>query len=79
MPSHITPAVIVTVRSARGASAKRWFAAREQQLLPVEYYHVVFTLPGEVAQLAFYNKAQMYQLLFKAASQTLLRTPQTIS
>lgn len=56
----------------QGASAKRWFAAREQQLLPVEYYHVVFTLPGEVAQLAFYNKAQMYQLLFKAASQTLL-------
>ena len=56
----------------RGSSAKRWFAAREQQLLPVEYYHVVFTLPGEVAQLAFYNKAQMYQLLFKAASQTLL-------
>lgn len=56
----------------QGSSAKRWFAAREQQLLPVEYYHVVFTLPGEVAQLAFYNKAQMYQLLFKAASQTLL-------
>ena len=56
----------------QGSSAKRWFAAREQQLLPVEYYHVVFTLPGEVAQLALYNKAQMYQLLFKAASQTLL-------
>ena len=56
----------------QGSSAKRWFAAREQQLLPVEYYYVVFTLPGEVAQLAFYNKAQMYQLLFKAASQTLL-------
>ena len=56
----------------QGSSAKRWFAAREQQLLPVEYYHVVFTLPGEVAQLAFYNKAQMYQLLFKAASKTLL-------
>ena len=56
----------------QGSSAKRWFAAREQQLLPVEYYHVVFTLPGEVAQLAFYNKAHMYQLLFKAASQTLL-------
>ena len=35
----------------QGSSAQRWFAAREQQLLPVEYYHVVFTLPGEVAQL----------------------------
>ena len=56
----------------QGASAKRWFAGRAQQLLPVDYYHVVFTLPAEVAQLAFYNKALMYQLLFKAASQTLL-------
>ena len=56
----------------QGSSAKRWFAGRAQQLLPVDYYHVVFTLPAEVAQLAFYNKALMYQLLFKAASQTLL-------
>lgn len=56
----------------QGTSAKRWFAAREQQLLPVEYYHVVFTLPAEVAQLAFYNKSLMYQLLFRAASQTLM-------
>ena len=56
----------------QGSSAKRWYKARAEQLLPVAYYHVVFTLPAEVAQLAFYNKALMYQLLFKAASQTLL-------
>ena len=56
----------------QGSSAKRWYAGRAQQLLPVDYYHVVFTLPAEVAQLAFYNKALMYQLLFKAASRTLL-------
>jgi hypothetical protein len=40
--------------------------------LPTEYYHVVFTLPAAISQLAFYNKSQMYHLLFKAASQTLL-------
>lgn len=56
----------------QGSSAKRWYKARAEQLLPVDYYHVVFTLPSEVAQLAFYNKALMYQLLFKAASQTLM-------
>lgn len=56
----------------QGSRAKKWYRAREQQLLPVEYYHVVFTLPSEVAQLAFYNKTQLYQLLFQAASQTLL-------
>jgi hypothetical protein len=56
----------------QGTSAKRWYKARAEQLLPVDYYHVVFTLPSEVAQLTFYNKASMYQLLFKAASQTLV-------
>lgn len=60
----------------QGSSAKKWYRAREQQLLSVEYYHVVFTLPSEVAQLAFYNKTQLYQLLFRAASQTLLTIAQ---
>jgi len=55
----------------QSSAAKRWLNARQAQLLPVEYYHVVFTLPEEVAQLAFYNKAKMYDLLFSAASQTL--------
>ncbi|WP_158966715.1 IS91 family transposase [Paraglaciecola sp. L3A3] len=55
----------------QSSAAKRWLKARQAQLLPVEYYHVVFTLPEEVAQLAFYNKAHMYDLLFSAASQTL--------
>ena len=45
--------------------------ARQTQLLPVDYYHVVFTLPAAIRQLAFYNKAAMYCLLMKAAGQTL--------
>jgi hypothetical protein len=55
----------------QSSAAKRWLKARQAQLLPVEYYHVVFTLPEKVAQLAFYNKAHMYDLLFSATSQTL--------
>jgi hypothetical protein len=42
------------------------------QTLPVEYFHVVFTLPEQVAELAFYNQEVLYGLLFRAASETLL-------
>jgi len=56
----------------QSSAAKRWLEARQSQLLSVDYYHVVFTLPAEVAQLAFYNKADVYGLLFSAASQTLM-------
>lgn len=55
----------------QSSSAKRWLKARQKQLLNVDYYHIVFTLPSEVAQLAFYNKSRMYKLLFDAASKTL--------
>jgi Putative transposase/Transposase zinc-binding domain len=54
------------------AAAKAWLSEREADLLPVGYFHVVFTLPAEVAALAFQNKALVYELLFKAASQTML-------
>ncbi len=56
----------------QGAAAKRWLEAREAELLPVAYYHVVFTLPAEIADIAFHNKAVVYDILFKAASETLL-------
>ena len=46
--------------------------ARMEDLLPVEYFHVVFTLPAEIAQIAYWNKAAVYGLLFKASAQTLL-------
>jgi hypothetical protein len=56
----------------QGTAARTWLEQREADLLPVGYFHVVFTLPAEVADIAFHNKAQVYDLLFKAASQTML-------
>lgn len=55
----------------QGAAARQWLVAREAELLPVEYYHVVFTLPATIAELAYQNKAVVYDLLFKAAAETL--------
>ena len=56
----------------QGAAARTWLAAREADLLPVGYFHVVFTLPAEVANIAFHNKALIYDLLFRAASDTMM-------
>jgi Transposase zinc-binding domain/Putative transposase len=56
----------------QGAAAKAWLAEREAELLPVQYYHVVFTLPAAIADIAYQNKAVIYDLLFRAASETLL-------
>jgi hypothetical protein len=56
----------------QGAAARTWLAEREADLLPVGYFHVVFTLPAEIAVIAFHNKAVVYDLLFKAASETML-------
>lgn len=56
----------------QGAAARTWLAEREADLLPVGYFHVVFTLPAEVADIAFQNKTLVYDLLFKAASETML-------
>jgi hypothetical protein len=56
----------------QGAAAKQWLAAREAELLPVPYYHVVFTLPAPIADIAYQNKAVVYDLLFKVSAQTML-------
>ena len=56
----------------QGAAARAWLAEREADLLPVGYFHVVFTLPSEITAIAFHNKATLYDLLFKAASETML-------
>jgi hypothetical protein len=56
----------------QGAAARTWLAEREADLLPVGYFHVVFTLPAEVADIAYQNKAVVYDLLFRAASETML-------
>jgi predicted Zn-ribbon and HTH transcriptional regulator len=56
----------------QGAAAKEWLADREADLLPVPYYHVVFTLPAGIADIAYQNKAVLYDLLFKVSAQTML-------
>jgi putative transposase/transposase-like zinc-binding protein len=56
----------------QGAAAKQWLANREAELLPVPYYHVVFTLPAAIADLAYQNKAVLYDLLFKVSAETML-------
>src|SRR4051812_11183805 len=56
----------------QGAAARTWLAKREADLLQVGYFHVVFTLPAEVADIAFQNKGAVYDLLFRAASETML-------
>jgi hypothetical protein len=56
----------------QGAAAKEWLADREADLLPVPYYHVVFTLPAAIADIAYQNKAVVYDLLFKVSAEAML-------
>jgi len=56
----------------QGAAAKQWLAEREAELLPVPYFHLVFTLPAAIADIAYQNKAVIYDLLFKASAETML-------
>src|ERR1700686_5420974 len=56
----------------QGAASRRWLADREADLLPVHYFHVVYTLPSELRDLAYQNKRVVYDLLMKAAAETTL-------
>jgi hypothetical protein len=56
----------------QSAEREKWLAARKAELLPVEYFHVVFTLPEQMAEIAFYNKETVYDILFRATAETLL-------
>ncbi|MCP4309604.1 MAG: IS91 family transposase [bacterium] len=56
----------------QGPAARDWMAARAADLLPVEYFHVVFTLPAEIARIAYWNKKAVYGLLFKASAETVM-------
>ena len=56
----------------QGSAARRWLEARQADLLPVDYYHVVFTLPAPISDIAYHNKAVIYDLLFKVTAETLL-------
>ncbi len=58
----------------QASAARRWLEARQAELLPVEYYHVVFTLPAPISAMAYANKAVMYGLLFDIAAETLRDT-----
>ena len=56
----------------QGLAQARWLAQRERHILPSHYFHVVFTLPRELPQLTQLNRRTVFNLLFSAASQTLL-------
>ena len=56
----------------QGAAAREWLAEREAELLPVPYFHVVYTLPAPIADIAYQNKRVIYDLLFKASAETTL-------
>ncbi len=55
----------------QASAARRWLEARQADLLPVEYYHLVFTLPAPISDMAYYNKSVVYGILFKTAAETL--------
>ena len=56
----------------QAGAARQWLAEREAELLPVPYYHVVFTVPAAIDAIAFHNKAVVYDLLFRTAADTLI-------
>ena len=56
----------------QGAAAKEWLAEREAELLPVPYFHLVFSPPTQIADIAYQNKAVIYDLLFKASAETMI-------
>jgi hypothetical protein len=56
----------------QGPAARDWMAARAEDLLPVQYFHVVFTLPAEIARIAYGNKKAVYGLLFRASAETVM-------
>jgi hypothetical protein len=56
----------------QGTAAREWLAAREADLLPVPYFHVVFTLPAAIAAIAYQNKVAIYDILFTASAETMI-------
>ena len=56
----------------QGSAAREWLSEREAELLPVPYFHVVFSLPTEIGDIAYQNKAAVYDLLFKVSADTML-------
>ena len=69
--SLTTPVATAIVPKCQGLARAQWLADRQAELLPVPYFHVVFTLPAPVGEIAFQNKAAVYAILFRAAAETL--------
>jgi hypothetical protein len=61
-----------TIPAATGTVRSEWLAEREKELLPVPYFHVVFSLPAQIADIAYQNKTLIYNILFKASAETML-------
>src|SRR5437867_6062149 len=61
-----------TLPKCQTAARERWIAARQRELLPTRYVHVVFTLPSQLTPLVLQNKKVVYDLLFRASAETLL-------
>jgi hypothetical protein len=57
----------------QAGAAKAWLAAREAELLPVRYFHLVFTLPKQIADIAHHNKREIYNLLMRASADTVIK------
>ena len=55
----------------QGLARAQWLEDRQAELLPVPYFHVVFTLPAPIAEVAFHNKVVVYRILFQTAAETL--------
>jgi hypothetical protein len=65
-----TAAATGIVPKCQGAAAREWLAEREPELLAVPYFHVVYTLPAPISDIAYTNKAVIYDLLFSASAET---------
>ena len=73
-PTRSSPTTVAAtgiVPSARAPPPAEWLAEREADLLPVAYFHVVFTLPAAIADIAYQNKAAIYDILFTASAETM--------
>src|SRR6266498_839898 len=68
---------VARCEKCQGAAAKEWLAERETELLPVPYFHVVYTLPAAIRDVAYQNKAVIYDLLFRASAETTLKIAAT--
>ena len=84
-PAHAAPAAVYSLPrvgnsgaadrhcpKCQGAAAREWLEEREDELLPAPYFHVVYTLPGPIADIAYQNKAVIYDILFKASAETMI-------